>query len=55
MGFYTSFVKNGEMRPSLCYKIMLEQNNERRESNSILDRNNSYSVLAHFGNNNKKT
>ena len=31
MGFLTSFVKNGEIRPSLCYKIVLEQ---REEGNS---------------------
>ena len=34
MGFLTSFVKNGEIRPSLCYKIMLEQEEERNQLNS---------------------
>ena len=53
MGFLTSFVKNGEIRPSCCYKITLV--NERREINSILDGNNSYSVLSHFGNKNTKS
>ena len=48
MGFLTFFVKNGEIRPSLCYKRILEH--KRREINSILDRDNSYSVLAHFEN-----
>ena len=54
MGFLTSFVKNGIIRPSLCYKIILEQR-QRKEINSILDKNNSYSVLAHFGNKNTQT
>ena len=31
MGFLTSFVKNGEIRPSLCYKIILEQREERNQ------------------------
>ena len=35
MGFLPSFVKNGGIR-------------ERREITSILERNNLYSVLAHF-------
>ena len=34
MGFLTSFVKNGEIRPSLCYKIILEQQEERNQLNS---------------------
>ena len=38
MGFLTSFVKNGEIRPSVSYKIILEQ---KEEINSILERNNS--------------
>ena len=38
MGFLSSFVKNGEIRPSLRYKIILEQ---IKESNSALERNKS--------------
>ena len=34
MGFLTSFVKNGEIRPSLSYKIILEQREERIQLNS---------------------
>ena len=34
MGFLTSFVKNGEIRPSLCYKIILEQRKEINQLNS---------------------
>ena len=34
MGFLTSFVKNGEIRPSLYYKIILEQREERNQLNS---------------------
>ena len=34
MRFLTSFVKNGEIRPSLCYKIILEQREERSQLNS---------------------
>ena len=30
MGFFISFVKNGEIRPSVSYKIILEQNFEER-------------------------
>ena len=54
-GFWPLLLKNGEIRSSLCYKIILEQWEGRGEINSILDRNNSYSVLAHFGNKNTKT
>ena len=32
--FFTSFVKNVELRPSLCYKIILEQREERNQLNS---------------------
>ena len=32
MGFLTSLVKNYEIRPSLCYKIILEQREERNQS-----------------------
>ena len=53
MGFFTSFVKNGEIRPSLCYEIILEQREERNQLKN--DKNNSYSVLAYFGNRNTKT
>ena len=34
MGFLTSFVKNGEIRSSLRYKIILEQREERNQLNS---------------------
>ena len=35
MGFLTSFVKNaGEIRPSVSYKIILEQKEERNQFNS---------------------
>ena len=34
MGFLTSFVKNGEIRPSASYKIILEQNEDRNQLNS---------------------
>ena len=34
MGFLTSFVKNGEIRPSHSYKIIPEQREERNEVNS---------------------
>ena len=34
MGFLTSFVKNGEVRPSLSYKIILEQQEETIQLNS---------------------
>ena len=35
MGFFTSFVKNGEIRrPSVSYKINLEQKEERKQLNS---------------------
>ena len=36
MGFLTSFIKNGEIRSSLCYKIIfiLEQQEERNQLNS---------------------
>ena len=34
MGFLTSFVKNGEIRPSVSYKIILEQKEERNQLNS---------------------
>ena len=53
MGFLTSFVKNGEIRPSHSYKIILEQ--RRREIKAILERNNSYPALANFGNKSAKT
>ena len=33
-GFLTSFVENGEIRPSLSYKIILEQGEERNQLNS---------------------
>ena len=33
-GVLTSFVKNGEIRPLLCYKIILEQREERNQLNS---------------------
>ena len=33
MGLLTSFVKNGEIRPSVSYKIILEQK-ERNQLNS---------------------
>ena len=53
MGILTSFVKNGEVRPSVSYKIILEQ--KKKEINSILERNISRSGLAHFGNKNART
>ena len=31
MGFLTCFVKNDEIRPSLSYKIVLEQREERNQ------------------------
>ena len=31
MGPLTSFVKNGEIRPSLSYKIILEQHEQRNK------------------------
>ena len=34
MGFLTSFVKNGEIRPSLSFKIILEQREEGNKLNS---------------------
>ena len=34
MGILTSFVTNGEIGPSLCYKIILEQQEERNQLNS---------------------
>ena len=34
MGFLTSSVKNGEIRPSLSYKIILEHGEERNQLNS---------------------
>ena len=37
MGFLTPFVKNGEIRPSLCGKIILEQREERNQLNSWLE------------------
>ena len=53
MGFSTASVKNGGIRSSLSYKIILEQ--RKKEINSVLERNNSLSDLAHFGNKNAKT
>ena len=38
MGFLTSFIKNGEIRPLVSYKIILE---EKERNDSILERNNS--------------
>ena len=34
MGFLTSFVKNGEVRPLLSYKVILEQKEERNQLHS---------------------
>ena len=34
MGFFDIFVKNAEIRPSLSYKIILEQREERDQLNS---------------------
>ena len=34
MGFLTSYVKNGEIRPSHSYKVILEQGEERNQLNS---------------------
>ena len=34
MGFLTYFVKNDEIRPSVSYKIILEQKEERNQLNS---------------------
>ena len=34
MEFLTSFVKNGEIRPSLSYKRILEKREERNQLNS---------------------
>ena len=31
MGFLTSFVKNGEIIPSISYKIIIEQREERSQ------------------------
>ena len=36
MGFLTSFVKNGEIRSSSSYKIILEQQEERIKSTQFL-------------------
>ena len=33
MGFLTSLVKNGEIRPSHSYRIILEQREERNQLN----------------------
>ena len=38
MGFLVSFVKNDEIRPSISWQIILD---ERKDINSILERNNS--------------
>ena len=35
MGFLTSLVKNGEIRPSQGYKIILEQQEEKNQLNSL--------------------
>ena len=32
MGIFTSFVINGKIRPSVSYKIILEQKEERNQS-----------------------
>ena len=34
MEFLAPFVKNSEIRPSLCYKTILEQREERNQLNS---------------------
>ena len=34
MGLLTSFIKNGEIRPSLSYKIIPKQQEERNPPNS---------------------
>ena len=34
MGVLITFLKNGEKRPSLSYKIILEQREERNQLNS---------------------
>ena len=34
MEFLTSFVTNGEIRPSVSYKIILEQKEEKNQFNS---------------------
>ena len=34
VGFFTSFVKNGEIRPSFNHKIILEQREEGNQLNS---------------------
>ena len=34
MGFLTSFVKNGEIRPSVNFRIILDQRKERNQLNS---------------------
>ena len=34
MGFLTSFAKYGEIRPSVSFKIILEQKEERNQLNS---------------------
>ena len=34
MGFFTSFIKNGEIRHSVSCKINLEQKEERNQLNS---------------------
>ena len=39
MGFFISFVKNDEIRPSISCQIILEEF-ERKEINSILEKNN---------------
>ena len=36
MGFLTSFVKNGEIRPSLCYKIILVLTTRGEKSTQFL-------------------
>ena len=35
MGVFISFVKNGQIRPSLSYKTILEQREERNLLNSL--------------------
>ena len=34
MGIFASFAKNGEIRPSVSYKIIREQNEERKKFDS---------------------
>ena len=48
--FFPSLVKNGEIKPSHSYKIILEQREVKKSTQFLKG-----SVPAHFGNKNAKT